>query len=171
MSTLFDDEPAVKHDGASPVLEFTVYGRPQQRGSKQAMVRYGRDGKPITKNGRVLTFAKDDNPKSGDWMNQVKATATHAYGVGRPLIDRPVAIVCKFFFNRPKGHYGARGLKPSAPRFHAQSPDLDKLVRCLCDGLTGTCIIDDKLIFRSTCERYWTDSQERAEVSIYCPVK
>lgn len=158
-----------------PMLSFVISGRPQQRGSKNAMARYGRDGKPIMKGGRVLTYAKDSNEaKSSVWMDQVRATATAAWGYGRPLIDRPILLGIRFYFNRPQSHYGtgrnARTLKPSAPKLHAQSPDLAKLIRCLEDALTGVVWLDDKLVCRYAGDtgRYWTDSQERAEVSIYC---
>lgn len=179
MKTLFEDEPTAApaaRDPGMPLLSFVISGRPQQRGSKNAIVMYGRDGKPRTgANGRVLTMAKDMNPKSEVWMQQVRSAASAAWGYGRPLIDQPIMLGMRFYFNRPQSHYGtgknARVLKPSAPRMHAQSPDLAKLIRCLEDALTGVVWLDDKLVCRYTGDtgRYWTDSQERAEVSIYCP--
>jgi len=41
-------------------ISFVVYGRPQQRGSKQSMVRYA-GGSPVMRNGRVATFTMDAN--------------------------------------------------------------------------------------------------------------
>lgn len=156
------------------ILSFTVLGRPQQRGSKQAGALYGRDGKPVTKNGRVLTFAKDTNhERSRVWMDQVRQAAGDAYGTGKPLLKCPIKLGVRFYFNRPQSHYGsgknASKLKPSAPSEHCQSPDLAKLIRCLEDALTGVVWVDDKLVYRYTGDtgRYWTEAQERAEVFIY----
>jgi len=55
-----------------------------------------------------------------------------------------VVVTIVFKMPRPKGHYGARGLRPSAPRLPAVKPDLDKLVRAVLDGITeGGAIHDD----------------------------
>lgn len=99
--TLFEDEPTAApaaRDPGMPLLSFVISGRPQQRGSKNAMARYGRDGKPIMVNGRVVTYAKDSNEeKSKVWMDQVRATATAAWGYGRPLIDQPIMLGMRFY--------------------------------------------------------------------------
>lgn len=151
-------------------IKFTVYGRPQQRGSKQAIARYGKDGKPLMKNGRVMTFAKDMNEKSKEWMSLVRDAASEAYG-NRELLTDPIVLSAVFWFSRPKAHYGsgrnADKLKPSAPIRHAQSPDLAKLVRCLEDALTGIVWRDDKQVFQYfDIQRRWTMAQERCEVTI-----
>lgn len=156
---------------AEPVLTFTVLGRPQQRGSKQAVLIPKRGGGWVTKNGRPIVAAKDDNPRSKDWMQEVRSAAHAAHG-GRPLIVEPVELTIRFFFARPQSHFGsgknAAILKPSAPRIHAQSPDLAKLIRCLEDALTGVVWRDDKQVSRygEGTGRYWATSNEMAEVTI-----
>ncbi|MCC7334418.1 MAG: RusA family crossover junction endodeoxyribonuclease [Pirellulaceae bacterium] len=154
---------------SKPDFAFTVWGRAQQRGSKQARVRYDRNGKPVTKNGRVLTFATDDNHKSKSWMQEVRHAAIAELGQIE-LVTAPIELTARFYFARPKSHYGsgknAGVLKASAPRIHAQSPDLDKLTRALGDSLTGVVIHDDKLIARIVSERLWTIEAERTEVEI-----
>lgn len=178
MATLFDDEKFFDSecepelDPAIPILSFTVMGRPQQRGSKVAMVLKDRDGKPIEKNGRILTFNKDMNEQNSKaWMACVQSAARDAFGLNRPLITVPLCVDVKFYFARPQSHFGTGAnkykLKPSAPRVHAQSPDVDKLVRCLLDALTGQIYGDDKQIARVVAQRYWTESQERAEVVLF----
>lgn len=155
----------------TPIASFVVLGRPQQRGSKQAQVIYNREGQPVTKNGRVLTFAKDSNAKSKDWMQEVRSAAHAAWG-NRPLLIDPIVLTVAFFFARPQSHYGtgknAMKLKASAPIEHAQSPDLAKLIRCLEDALTGVIWRDDRQVCRygAGTGRYWSDSHERAEVII-----
>jgi Holliday junction resolvase RusA-like endonuclease len=148
-------------------LNFTVYGRPQQRGSKRAMVIY-RNGKPVMANGRVCTYAMDANKNSGQWMAEVRAMAAAAYG-GKPLLAGPIILGCKFFFARPKSHYGANGLKASAPRLHLQTPDLAKLIRALEDAITGQVWRDDKQVwcYAGYTGKYWTEAAERVEVTIY----
>ena len=182
MSTmeLFESlEPAMKVANTShyPVVAFTVYGTPQQRGSKVA-IPLGKRGGGIQrrKNGSPIINVKDSNHEnSQSWMQLVKYAAINAYGRDRELITDPIELSVRFYFNRPKGHYRtgryAGKLKDSAPRIHAQSPDLAKLIRCLEDAITGAVWQDDRLVFRYSGDtaRYWTDTQERAEVAIYCP--
>lgn len=152
------------------IIKFTVLGRPQQRGSKQPTAVYNREGKPVMKNGRLILSAKDMNPKSKDWMQEIRSAAQQHFG-DRPLLTGPIELSVVFHFNRPKSHYGtgrnANKLKPSAPYCHAQSPDLAKLIRCAEDALTGQVWVDDKQVFRyRDCERRWTDKQERMQVVI-----
>lgn len=153
-------------------IEFTVYGVPQQRGSKQAHVQYDHSGKPVTKNGRVLTFAKDGNAKSKDWMALVRQVAADKMNdLADELIDAPIRLSVRFHFQRPKAHYrtgkNAHLLRDDAPMFHAKSPDLDKLVRCIGDALTGVVWTDDKLVCCiGETGREWTENRPRAEVVI-----
>jgi Holliday junction resolvase RusA-like endonuclease len=162
-------EPTTQVDRA---LRFTVLGRGQQRGSKQALVRYNNQGQPITKNGRVLTFAKDDNPKSLSYMQEVKSVALLAMDQQSfKMLTNPIELSIIFWFKRPQSHYGsgsnANVVKSSSPKHHAQSPDLAKLVRCLEDALTGIAWQDDKQVFRyKLIERRWTTEHERVDVEI-----
>lgn len=154
-----------------PDYAFTVLGRAQQRGSKQASLIPKRGGGWVEKNGRPITVARDMNAKSKDWMQEVKSAAVQAIGQIELLTD-PIDLTARFYFSRPKGHYGsgrnASSLKASAPVIHAQSPDLAKLLRSLEDSLTGVTWRDDRQVFRYGCGtgRYWTQTQERTEVEI-----
>lgn len=153
-------------------IEFTVYGTPQQRGSKQAGLIPKRGGGFLTTaTGRPIVAARDDNPKSKDWMQEVRSAAVQAIGPNWELITCPIELSIAFYFARPKSHYGsgknASQLKPSSPLFHAQSPDLAKLIRCLEDALTGIVWRDDRQVFRySSMQRFWTQAQEKAVVTI-----
>jgi Holliday junction resolvase RusA-like endonuclease len=67
-----------------------------------------------------------------------------------------------FRLPRPKGHMGKRGLRPSAPRFPATRPDLDKLCRAVLDGLTsGGAYGDDAQVTVLTAEKVYA-SETRA---------
>lgn len=152
------------------IVQFTVYGRPQPRGSKRSMVRYAA-GKPVMANGRVQTYVMDDNKKSGPWMKQVADMARAVCG-GRPLIDGPVILECRFFFARPKSHYDSKGrLKASAPKLYTQKPDLTKVVRGLEDALTDVVWRDDKQVWSQMNSKYWCETAERVECCVYAEKK
>lgn len=144
------------------MISFTVYGRPQQKGSKQAFVNRRKDGS---------TFAglKDTNDKAKPWQGEIRAAAGEAYkGI---LLDGPLLLSAVFYFARPEGHYGtgrnAGTLKGSAPHFKTTAPDLDKLLRTLKDGLEGIIYKNDAQVSKyGELEKVFTESQERVEVTI-----
>ena len=141
-------------------IEFVVYGKPAQMGSKKAFVRGGR---------AIIT--DDNSEKRKQWANAVSSVAAEVMR-GRDLISSPVQLRALFYFRRPNSHYGsgrnATTLKSSAPELHSQTPDLDKLIRCLGDALTGIVFRDDALIWSMVISRHWTEKQERAEVEVTC---
>lgn len=146
------------------MITFTVIGRPQQRGSKTAVPRRG--GGFVTVGG--MPVLKDANKHSKAWMDSVKLAAHQAYA--GELLAGPIVLSVEFYFRRPQSHYGSGRnygqVKESAPLWHTQTPDLDKLVRCLGDALTGVIWLDDKQVFETHSKRLWTTTSERAEVSI-----
>jgi len=149
-------------------ITFTVIGRPQQRGSKKVgLIPQGSNGF-LMKNGRPVVVARDANENSKAWMDSVKLAAYDAYR--GELLMGPVEMLVRFYFKRPNSHYGTGKnviqLKASAPMYHSQSPDLDKLVRCLGDALTGVVYVDDRQVCRTLSQREWTTTTERAEVTI-----
>jgi len=84
----------------------------------------------MTKDGRPrMVEASDLLPA---WMQAVTLAAVQ---LRHPTINGPVAASIAFRFQRPESHYGKRGLLPSAPRYMAVMPDLDKLARAVFDAL------------------------------------
>lgn len=163
------------------VVSFTVPGRPQQRGSKVVHVPVDKNDKVYRskKTGRIVTHAKDDNEeRSGPWMKAVQAAVVGPWAA-RPLITGPVAMSVVFCFARPKKHYGTgrnlERLRDDAPQFHAGTPDLDKLTRCLKDALTDHVWVDDKQVceYLSPYARRWVSQwdAERTHVRIYTPAR
>ena len=74
----------------------------------------------------------------GSWRSDVASAAQRA----KPAdwdINAAVSLRCEFVFPRPLSHYGtgknATKLKPSAPRYHVKTPDVDKLVRGVADSI------------------------------------
>ena len=151
-------------------IHFVVYGKPQQRGSKTPWLPRHKDGSLVMKNGRPVIATMDSNKNSKAWMQSVREAAIIALPSGFELIHMPVRLAVEFHFARPQSHFGsgknAGTLKATAPRLHAQSPDLDKLCRCLADALIGIVIADDKLIYSWNAQREWTTGSEYAHVRI-----
>jgi Holliday junction resolvase RusA-like endonuclease len=139
-------------------IQFTVFGKPAQMGSKKAFIR-----------GNRAIITDDNSEKRKQWANAVSSAAAEVMR-GRTLLATPVVLRAVFYFRRPNSHYGsgrnAQSLKNSAPGLHAQTPDLDKLVRCLGDALTGIVFRDDALIWSMSLSRHWTEKQERCEVEV-----
>lgn len=140
------------------MIKFTVFGKPCPMGSKKAFVIGKR---------AIITDVKSDKRKQ--WANAVSTVAADVMS-GRELITSPIVLTVRFYFARPSAHYGsgknAGTRKASAPEFHSQSPDLDKLLRCLGDAMTGVVYRDDRQIFSIESSRHWTESQERAEITV-----
>ena len=117
-------------------ISFTVHGVAAPAGSKRGFVKGGRV---------VIT---DDSKRSRPWKAQVADAAAAAMETQGPLFEGallvgPLSLRITFFLPRPKGHIGARGVKPSAPPYPAVKPDVSKLVRAVEDALTGVVWRDD----------------------------
>jgi len=112
-------------------VTFTVYGVAQPAGSKTA----GR-----TKGGKL--FVRDSARKGAPWRQHVAQAAGEAMN-GAGLLDGALSLTVRFYVPRPKSHYGARGLRPSAPPYPTTRPDITKLLRAVEDACTGIVWRDD----------------------------
>lgn len=96
--------------------------------------------------------------------------AYHAAKSGMIISDGPIIIESFFYFKRPKSHFvnGKRGnrLKMSAPTYHMQTPDVDKLVRAVLDALTDRAYKDDKQVINIVGDKFWSDGLDRVEIKI-----
>lgn len=65
-------------------------------------------------------------------------------------LDEPLHLKLTFCFPRPKNHYrtgaNAHLLRDVAPTYHTGTPDLDNLMKFVCDSLNGIFWKDDKII-------------------------
>jgi Holliday junction resolvase RusA-like endonuclease len=138
----------------SKQLTFTVYGKPAPAGSKRFVPAGGKRG------GRPLVI--DDSKRSRPWKQDVAAIAGEAMG-GRELLAGPLGLELVFYVARPKGHYGARGLRPSAPAWPIVKPDVLKLARAVEDALTGQVWRDDAQVVRELLMKRYGEP-ERVEV-------
>jgi Holliday junction resolvase RusA-like endonuclease len=127
-------------------MTITVEGPPQTKGSAKAFVvwthvleavdRFKRTGKRLP----PRAFITNDNPNAKAWQEAVMDAAIAARRRG-PLLQGELmagAVVVDLTFRLP------RPLKlRSSIVAHTSTPDVDKLTRCVLDGLTGVVYKDD----------------------------
>jgi len=135
-------------------FELVVYGQPAPAGSKTA---------GHTTDGRV--FLRDASKGAAAWKRAVAQVAGDRMQ-GRELLDGPLTIAVDFYLPRPKGHYGARGIRPSAPKHHIVKPDATKLLRAVEDALQGVVYRNDSQIVRQTVTKGYGEPA-RVEIRIY----
>lgn len=124
-------------------VSFTVYGQAQPAGSKTA---------GVTKGGKM--FVRDSAKKGAPWRREVARTAAEAMN-GDGLLDGALELSVIFTVPRPKGHYGVRGLRPSAPEHPTVRPDVTKLLRAVEDACTGIVWRDDsQIVAQHAIKRY-----------------
>lgn len=136
-------EPTVSDARA---VSFVVYGTPAPAGSKRAFVRGGR------------AIVTDDSRKSRPWKTLVAQRAGEVMA-GKELKRGPLAVTLTFTVRRPKDHYGARGLKPGAPRYPTKKPDVLKLARGTEDALSGLVYADDSQIVREVLAKEYGEQE------------
>jgi Holliday junction resolvase RusA-like endonuclease len=123
---------------------FFVPGIPRPGGSKKGFY--------IKKINRVVVT--EDCTRSKDWRNSVAWAASEA--IETPL-DGPLEVHFTFLLTRPKNHFGARGLKASAPAYPTVKPDTTKLIRSTEDAMKGIAWNDDAQIARQFAEKIYAD--------------
>lgn len=138
-------------------LSFAVYGIAQPAGSKRAFKHRS--------TGRVLVV--DDAKKSRPWKQEVSEAALYARH-GDELLEGPLLLEVTFWLPRPKGHFGKKGLRPSAPRFPVVRPDATKLLRAVEDACTGIIWRDDAQIVTQIIQKAYGDPP-RCEIRV-CPI-
>ena len=136
--------------GAS-VVRFFAAGTPAPKGSTRAFIRGGR---------AVTTH---DNTRTKPWQASLGYAAQQA---GVAPADGPVAVRLVFWLPRPAGHFGKRGLLPSAPAFPAVKPDLDKLARSCFDALSGIGYSDDARVVSLEAEKRYANATQPPGVSV-----
>jgi Holliday junction resolvase RusA-like endonuclease len=134
-------------------LTFTVRGIPVAQGSPRAFVAGGR---AIVATEASRGFGGRSAPLAA-WRHAIATEARSAMG-DRPLITMPVLVTLRFSWPRPAAHFGAHGLRPSAPEWKATKPDLDKAIRAALDALTGVVFRDDVQVAQLIADKGWSDT-------------
>lgn len=141
-------------------LSFTVYGVAAPAGSKTSGQR--KDGS---------RFVRDSSRRAAPWKHDVANAAAVAAGEAEHrvsfgvLLDGPLALYVRFVIPRPKGHYGVRGLRPSAPAHPTTRPDITKLLRAVEDALTGIVWRDDAQVVEQRASKVYGEPA-RCEIAI-----
>jgi len=138
---------------------FRVLGTPVPQGSVKAF-----GSRVVANNEHAL----------GSWRSDVASAAQRA----KPAdwdINAAVSLRCEFVFPRPLSHYGtgknSTKLKPSAPRYHVKTPDVDKLVRGVADSIADAVARvllnnDSQIVSIYAAKRYSTDDFLGAIITI-----
>lgn len=122
-------------------ISFTVTGIPAPQGSKRHIG-----------NGVLIESSKRVKP----WRADIREAAISSM-IGRTPLSGPLDVNLTFRLLRPKGHFGAKGLRPSAPTFPAVRPDLDKLTRAALDAIKGVVYADDSQVVRIDVAKVYAD--------------
>jgi Holliday junction resolvase RusA-like endonuclease len=130
-------------------LAFTVTGEPKGQPRPRAFAR---------KMGAVHVARFYDSDVADEWKRAVQIVVLDASIVHKwPLTLGPVAISMCFSLPRPKSHFGAKGLKASAPLHHSGKPDADNLAKLVMDQITksGKVWRDDSQVVSLRVEKLW----------------
>jgi Holliday junction resolvase RusA-like endonuclease len=134
------------------------------------MINFEIPGNPIAK-GRARAFKRGNYiahytpEKTANYENLVKLAAMDSMQ-GKQLIECPVKLVVKLFFNIPaswskkKKFCAINGLIRPAVK-----PDLDNCSKILCDALNGIVWHDDKQVVELIVTKHYSD-KPCAQVSI-----
>jgi len=116
---------------------FFVEGAPVPKGSTKSFLH--------RKTGRIVTM-QDNREKQKVWTERIVWKAREK---GVQLSGGACSLYVIFHMPEPKSFRNAKGnRKPSAPKWHTKKPDLDKLLRCVMDALTGIAWKDDSQVIR-----------------------
>ena len=153
-------------------ITFTALGKPQPKGAHTSFVPRRGDGSLVMRrDGAPMVITKDSNERQEQAQGELMRIAQQArLAVGEPVWEGPVAVTVRYFFRRPKHHYGtgrnARVLKDGAPAHPISSADLDKLDRLVFDALTATVIRDDKQIVAGLHSKHFADGDGLARTEV-----
>lgn len=126
-------------------LSFFVRGEPKGQPRPRAFAR---------KMGAVHVARFYDSDVADAWKRAVYLGVIEAANkAGWQVTTGPVAVTLQFAMPRPKSHFGAKGLKPSAPQAHVGKPDADNLAKLILDQATRT-------------ERIWRDDSHVVEMHV-----
>ena len=138
---------------------FFVSGTPIPKGSTKAFVVKG----------RAITTATN-GAKQKPWSSDIAYTAMQEIKFSTPTRSA-ISVVLTFFMPRPKGHYGSgkniASVKASAPTSHVSKPDVDKLIRCVLDSLTGVVWHDDSQVIEVKANKRYEDIDRGPGLSVW----
>ena len=124
-----------------------VSGIPAPKGSSRAIPGRGKR-KAIL----VASSSAANERAQKSWADAVRAAFADA---GEP-VKGPVIVSVAFTFRRPKSH----GKAQRATNRHTSQPDLDKLLRCTLDALSGLAYVDDRQVYGVAAWKHYAEPGE-----------
>ena len=108
------------------------------------------------------------NPDTADaWKFAVCDAAANA-GLAGMRLGGPICLRLDFKFLRPAAHLRALGLRPSAPQYHTQRPDVDNLAKAVMDALTEIGIWqDDDQVFDLRVTKAWVMAAPGCSIEVW----
>lgn len=133
-------------------ITFTVLGQPKA----QARHKHFKKG----------SFSGTYDPSKG--VKKDFLTLAHENAPNTPF-DCPLRVDIKFYFQRPKNHYGSgrntQKLKTTAPHFHTTRPDIDNCRKFIMDSLNKVFWRDDSIICAGSTQKLYSN-KPRTEIII-----
>ena len=123
--------------------------------------------KPLIRHRDNMYGGKYDPSKKDkhDFLYQVMKLAP------KPPLTSALRIIIVFYMPHPKSHFRTGKfrhlLKPKAPIQHKSTPDLDNLVKMVCDSLNKVFYKDDSQISQLKAEKLYCDVGEKARTEVH----
>jgi Holliday junction resolvase RusA-like endonuclease len=131
-------------------ISFTTLGVPTPQGSMKAFMPKGAKHPVVT----------TDNKKLKPWRQEVAGCAINAMA-GIPPTDGAVELAVRFYFQKPKS-------TPKRVTEMITKPDVDKLIRGICDALKGIVYRDDsQVVFKAGSKEFGTPPRAEIELKLY----
>jgi len=125
-----------------------VLGKPEPQGSKRAF---------LIRNTQRIVLVDQKGAELKAWRSRI-AEAFAPLMDGNEPFRGPITLRIEFIFSRPRGHWGKRGLLPSAPTYKTTKPDIDKLVRGALDAMKGVVYVDDAQVVGIATTKGWAEN-------------
>lgn len=132
------------------MIEFFVQGDPKAQPRPRAFAR---------RMGNTWAARVYDAGTAEEWKSLI-AVAARPHIPSAPM-EGGIFVGLHFLIRRPKGHFGKRGLLPSAPKKHLQKPDIENLEKAVLDACTQLRFwVDDSQVDTLYTMKRWANENQ-----------